>query len=102
MEQFTTIRELDPPVKVTRFLYFYDLLFIGTYTFISYKILVNHIYSKFQILYLINCLLWGVFFIWPAVGNGKRKNWQNILNTLLNMNTGKIYYSEKETDDEDI
>lgn len=100
MEQYTTIKELETPVKITRFLYFYDLLFIGAYTFFSYEILVNHIYSKLQLLYLINCIAWGIFFIFPAVGNPKRKNWQNIINTLFNMNSGKTYYSEKEADDE--
>ncbi len=102
MEQFTTIKELETPVKVTRFLYFYDLLFIGCYTFCSYKMLVDHIYSKLHIVYLINCIVWGVFLILPAVGNHKRQNWQNIMNTLLNLNTGKTYYSEKELENEDI
>jgi hypothetical protein len=91
MQQFTTIKELETPVKITRFLYFYDLLFICVYTFISYEILINHVYSKLQFIYLMNCMLWGVYLIIPAVGNSKRKNWQNILNTLININTGKTY-----------
>lgn len=103
MEKLTTIKELETPTKLTRFLYFYDLLFICIYAFVSYELLVNHVYSKIQTLYLINCLLWGIYFIVPAVGNSKRKNWQNIMNTLINMNTGKTYYGiKKEADDNDI
>lgn len=102
MNQFTTIKELETPVKVTRFLYFYDLLFICGYAFVSYELLVKHVYSKLQMVYLVNCILWGIYFIIPAVGNFKRKNWQNIINTLINMNTGKTYYSIKKgaADDE--
>ena len=100
MEQYTTIKELETPVKITRFLYFYDLLFIGGYTFLAYEMLVNYVYSRIQVLYLINCFVWGIFLIFPAYGNSKRKNWQNLINTLLNMNTGRTYYSEKEADDE--
>lgn len=102
MEQFTTIKELETPIKLTRFLYFYDLLFIGAYTFFSYKMLVNFIYSKLQIIYLLNCIAWGIFFIVPVFGNPNRKNWQNILNTLFNLCSGKTYYEEKEIEDEDI
>lgn len=95
MEQYTTIKQIETPVKVTRFLYFYDLLFIGFYTFITYQLLVHYVYSNLQFFYLINCVLWGIFLILPAVGNSRRKNWQNIINTLFNMNAGKTYYSEK-------
>lgn len=95
MEQFTTIKELETPVKVTRFLYFYDLLFICGYAFVSYELLVNHVNSKLQSVYLVNCILWGIYMIIPALGNSRRKNWQNIINTMLNMNTGKTYYSMK-------
>lgn len=103
MQQFTTIKELETPVKVTRFLYFYDLLFICGYAFVSYELLIKHVYSKLQMVYLINCILWGIYFIIPAVGNLKRKNWQNIINTLVNMNTGKTYYGiKKEVEDSDI
>ncbi len=103
MEQFTTIKELETPVKVTRFLYFYDLIFIGAYVFVSYELIVNHVYSKIQSIYLINCILWGIYLILPAIGNLKRKNWQNIVNTLINMVTGRTYYSVKrEADENDI
>ena len=44
---------------------------------------------------MINCVLWGIFFILPAVGNSKRPNWRNILNTVANMNAG-CTYGEKE------
>ena len=33
MEEFTTIKDLETPVKITRYLYFFDALFIGAYTF---------------------------------------------------------------------
>lgn len=103
MEQFTTIKELETPVKITRFLYFYDLIFICGYAFVSYKLLVNHVYSKIQLIYAVNCFLWGIYLILPAIGNPKRKNWQNIVNTLINMMTGKTYYSmKKEADENDI
>lgn len=103
MEQFTTIKELETPVKVTRFLYFYDLLFIGGYAFISYKLLLNHVYSGMERLYLINCILWGIYLILPAAGNARRPNWRNICNTMLNMNTGKTYYeTQKEETEHDI
>lgn len=101
-EQLTTIKELETPVKVSRFLYFYDILFIGVYAFIMYKILCSHVYSKISALYLINCILWGIFMICPAVGNFKRKNWQNIINTYINIFTGKTYMGPREEDaDED-
>lgn len=103
MNQFTTIKELETPVKVTRFLFFYDLLFICGYAFVSYELLVKSVYSKLQAVYLINCVLWGIYFILPAMGNPKRKNWQNIINTLINMNTGKTYYSiKKEVSDGEV
>lgn len=95
MEQFTTIKELETPVKITRFLYFYDLLFIIGYAFVSYELLVSHVYSRFETLYLLNCMLWGLYLILPAHGNNRRKNWQNIVNTLVNINTGKTYYGTK-------
>lgn len=101
MEEFTTIQELDTPIKLTRFLFFYDLLFIAFYTFITYRLLENFVYSKIQFVYLLNCVLWGVFFIIPAVGNSRRKNWQNILNTLINMNAGVTYQSEIGREEED-
>lgn len=103
MNQFTTIKELETPVKVTRFLFFYDLLFICIYAFVSYELLVKLVYSNLQTVYLINCVLWAIYFILPAMGNSKRKNWQNIMNTLINMNTGKTYYSMKrEADNSEI
>lgn len=95
MEEFTTIKELETPVKLTRFLYFYDVLFIVIYTFVTYELLVRYVYSKLETLYMINCVLWGIFFILPAVGNSKRPNWRNILNTVANMNAG-CTYGEKE------
>ena len=103
MGHLTTIKQLETPIKLTRFLYFYDLIFIIGYAFVTYELLINYIYSGLQMLYMINCVLWGIYFILPAFGNPKRKNWQNIINTLINMNTGKTYYSEKrEVDDSGI
>lgn len=103
MGELTTIKELETPVKLTRFLYFYDLLFIIGYAFVTYELLAKYVYSGWQKLYLVNCILWGIFFILPAFGNPKRKNWQNIINTLINMNAGKTYYSVKrEVDDSEI
>lgn len=91
MEEFTTIKELETPVKLTRFLYFYDVLFIVVYAFVTYELLVRHVYSKLETLYMINCILWGIYFILPAIGNSQRHNWRNILNTLANMNAGCTY-----------
>lgn len=103
MGELTTIKELETPIKVTNFLYFFDLVFIIGYAFISNKLLDAYVYSKLGTLYMINCLLWGVFFILPASGNPKRKNWQNIINTLINMNVGKTYKEEKrEVSDDEI
>lgn len=92
MEEFTTIKELETSVKLTRYLYFFDAIFIGAYTFISYELLAPHIYSTILPVYLINCIFWGVFFVIPAIGNSRRKNWQNIINTIANMSFGKTYY----------
>lgn len=103
MDELTTIKELETPVKVTNFLYFFDLVFILGYAFISNKLLEGYVYNKFETLYTINCVLWGIFFILPATGNSRRKNWQNIINTLINMNAGKTYNSEKrEVSDDEI
>ena len=101
MGELTTIKELETPIKVTNFLYFFDLVFIIGYAFISNKLLEGYVYSKLETLYMINCLLWGTFLILPASGNSKRKNWQNIINTLVNMNAGKTYMSEKREVSED-
>ena len=92
MEEFTTIKDLETPVKITRYLYFFDALFIAAYTFISYELLAPHIYSVLQPLYFVNCVLWGIFFVVPAIGNSRRRNWQNILNTIINMSFGRTYY----------
>lgn len=101
--RLTTIKELETPIKMTRFLYLSDILFIFGYVFITYQAMEKHIYTKFTKLYLINCFLWGIFLICPAVGNHKRKNWQNILNTLVNMNSRRFYKGPgKEFCDDDI
>ena len=101
MNELTTIKELETPIKLTRFLYFYDLLFIIGYTFVSYELLVEHVHGNLKSLYFVNCIFWGVFFIMPAYGNSRRQNWRHILNALLNMQTGKTYYGvEKEEQDE--
>lgn len=92
MEEFTTIKELETSVKITRYLYFFDALFIGAYTFVSYELLAPHIYSALQPVYLVNCVLWGIFLVVPAIGNGRRRNWQNIINTIANMSFGRTYY----------
>jgi len=101
--ELTTIKELETPIKVTNFLFFFDLVFIIGYAFISNKLLEGYVYSKLDTLYMINCLLWGTFLILPASGNSKRKNWQNIINTLVNMNAGKTYKEERrEVSDDEI
>lgn len=101
--ELTTIKELETPIKVTNFLFFFDLVFIIGYAFISNKLLEGYVYSKLDTLYMINCLLWGTFLILPASGNSKRKNWQNIINTLVNMNAGKTYKEERrEVSDNEI
>ena len=102
MEEYTTIKELETPTKITRFLYFFDALFIGVYTFISYELVASHVYSKLRPLYFINCVLWGLFFIVPAIGNSQRKNWQNIINTLLNMTVGTTYYGSGREESQDV
>jgi len=99
--ELTTIKELETPIKVTNFLFFFDLVFIIGYAFISNKLLEGYVYSKLDTLYMINCLLWGTFLILPASGNSKRKNWQNIINTLVNMNAGKTYKEERREVSED-
>lgn len=98
--QLTTIKNLETPIKISNFLYFYDLVFIIGYTFVTYQLLSSHVHPKFRTLFLINCIVWGIFLICPAVGNFKRPNWKNILITLFNMNGNRIYKGErKETKD---
>lgn len=99
--RLTTIKELETPVKMTRFLYFYDIVFICGYTFVTYQLLSKHVYSRLETVYLINCIAWGIFMICPAFGNPKRKNWQNILNTLINMNSRRFYKGERKEMEED-
>lgn len=88
---FNTVKELEAPIKATRFFYLFDICFIGIYGVVTYQ-LKFLVYSSLTIPYLLFCLLWGIYFILPAPYNKKRKNWQNIIITMIAFSEKKKYY----------
>jgi len=79
---FNTVQEIDAPIQLNKFLFLTDLIIMGVYVMIMYQ-LKGFVYSYLQIPYIIVSAIWGIFFILPSNYNPKRKNWQNIIITMI-------------------
>lgn len=79
---FISIKEIKTPIKLSAKLYLYDVLFIAAYAIAFYQL--RFLVSEYlETLYLLLCIIWGLFFTIPSRMNKGKRNWQTLFLFLI-------------------
>ena len=100
MRSYRIPNEVSTELKINKFLYLFDLLFIISLIVIR-QITIPFIHSRFSIYYTIFLALFGLFMIIRPSSNPQKRMYQTILYSLVRKkdNYSAIDYSINDTEE---
>jgi len=71
-------KEIKTEVKINKWLYVKDAIFIAIYMTVAYMF-ESMVYAPFSILYYVFSVVVAIYLSAPSIANPKRRNWQSFM-----------------------